>query len=732
MASGAWEWGGANSWSAGRLEFSSSSNGSSANSSNVTVRLYARRVDGGTSYNQNSNGNQFWVRIDGTTYNGSGACTVSGSGWQLVCSATKAVGHNGDGSKQINIAGGGSINGTSFNMNSHSVNVNLDKIPRYASITTWKSTAQTQTSVTFQWGSGDTCDSVQYKIGSGSWVGTSGNTFTVSGLSPGTSYTFYLQIRRKDSGLWTASSGLSVTTVPIASIKNGNGFQFNIGSPVPLTFENYDKNASYLKLCALKSDGTWNNSVLSVNIPVNTASYSLATSSASAVLYSYCPNSNDLAVKIIMGVTINGISHENIYTGTAHVTGSNPVFGTYSYSNTDTALNNVLQNTSYIIQNQGNMQAQISAANKAIAKNSASIIKYAATVKDSKNVVRISREASYSPSASVLIDFGTLGDAGTYTIDIYAIDSRSNISPTISKTFYILEYHKPITTITLTRAGGYGKEIAMTLSSIYSKLMIGSTQKNNSFTVKYRYKQVGTASWSSYTALSGFSSSSASTADTKVTLTKSPLVSLADTQAFNFEFLISDKVNSITQSYLVSEGIPIMIEGANGQVSVGMVPEWSNTAKLQVASDILATDSTGKRKLLLEEIKRINYDLSENLASLNINLQNSINELKGDITEFNNNMKTIIGNTKKIVSGTKVISSTGGTSAPLFTNAQINSLLGVTNSSNANTVCFISNGDGVAQSAHFDGSTYSNGTWYVTFNTKVSASTRVNYLIIRF
>ena len=87
---------------------------------------------------------------------------------------------------------------------------------------------------------------------------------------------------------------------------------------------------------------------------------------------------------------------------------------------------------------------------------------------------------------------------------------------------------------------------------------------------------------------------------------------------------------------------------------------------------------------------------------------------------------------EKLIAGTKVVKMSGKTSCPIFTNAEINSLLGVTNSSNANTAVLFSNGDANATSAHFS-SSYQSGTWYAVFDRQVTATQiRANYLIVKF
>ena len=88
-------------------------------------------------------------------------------------------------------------------------------------------------------------------------------------------------------------------------------------------------------------------------------------------------------------------------------------------------------------------------------------------------------------------------------------------------------------------------------------------------------------------------------------------------------------------------------------------------------------------------------------------------------------------NVHRMTAGTKVLTAgKTGTSRQLFSNSEINSLLGVSNSSNGNTAIAVSNGDGAATGVHVEGCTYQNGAWHVVFNTNIgSVPIRINYII---
>lgn len=90
------------------------------------------------------------------------------------------------------------------------------------------------------------------------------------------------------------------------------------------------------------------------------------------------------------------------------------------------------------------------------------------------------------------------------------------------------------------------------------------------------------------------------------------------------------------------------------------------------------------------------------------------------------------GNVHRMTAGTKVLTAgKTGTSRQLFSNSEINSLLGVSNSSNGNTAVMVSNGDGAATGVHVEGCTYQNGAWHTVFNANIgSVPIRINYIII--
>ena len=124
---------GASGYLQGRIVWSSSSNGSVANSSNVSATLQVHRTNSATTTGTWTGA----LNINGDERGWSWYGSIS-NGWVSVYSFTTTVGHNNDGTKVCYI--GGSVRGPagtslSGNVSSGGANVGLDTIPRYATMT---------------------------------------------------------------------------------------------------------------------------------------------------------------------------------------------------------------------------------------------------------------------------------------------------------------------------------------------------------------------------------------------------------------------------------------------------------------------------------------------------------------------------------------------------------------------------------------------------------------------
>lgn len=642
MASGSWTFGTRNSYIQGKVNWSSSSNGSSANSSNISVSVYFRRTNSG--YTSSGKVNTYCVINGGSQKNETGF-SVSMSNpntWTLVYAKNWTVGHNSDGSKQINIRVWGNGN---FSIGSYDTNktVTLDKIPRYTSIKTWSVTEVGKTYAKMNWGTSNTVDwvrvylndSSQWTDNPGSVNGTSGSFVytgaassgasipSVSTLKPGTAYKLKCWVKRKDSQLSTTSSNIEFTTSPVAMISNlSDGFSYNIGDNLIINFSNSSINKSWLSLEIENTSGVFEE-ILKTDEAIQSDSYTWLLSNYASTLFSKLSTRNSAKCKIKCGTTIveNGqtISYvANEITGTINVinsdSNSNPIFSDFNYGNEDPVTQKILGNSAYMMQNCGSMVIRIPTNKMAVAKNGASIVKYVIQV---RGVEYTDYERSAS-SSEISINCGSYYITGKGTISIYAVDSRGNTSQTVSKTFTVLPYSIPnFSTLNLKRLNDYEAEIVLDFKARLSSLNVGGIEKNMIHKVGYRYTDISSNYPSSFTNING---ASASTANSNITLSfaqntsdntfgitgvgSSKLI-LDNNKSYKFQFYLQDSYTTVYYESIIEQGLPIMFIGDNNQVSFGMIPDIERTEKLQVGSDIMATDSQGNRVGVLDLISKL-------------------------------------------------------------------------------------------------------------------------------
>lgn len=110
------------------------------------------------------------------------------------------------------------------------LNTTISCVGAYANITSFTVSKRDATSLTVNWGADVTCDALQYAINDGNWVGASGTSFVVSGLSPNTGYNIKIQVRRQDSQQWTASGNYWQSTyrLPTQTINWTNENQIRV------------------------------------------------------------------------------------------------------------------------------------------------------------------------------------------------------------------------------------------------------------------------------------------------------------------------------------------------------------------------------------------------------------------------------------------------------------------------------------------------------------------------
>lgn len=219
----------------GRVVWESVSHGPVANNSYVAGHLQVRRNDGYSTKGTWTGA----MNIGGVVNTFSKASTSVGSDWVTMLEFyVDPVAHNSDGSGSCYIEAycngpsGTSMAGESV---SGSQWVGLDKIPRYANLTSYSVKSRTIDTITLQFSADSTLDWAQYMEEGYGWADLP-NDCTIRNLSPNTTYKIKIRVRRADSQLWTESGYISASTHDIGKISILNNFEH--GNDVKLTITN--------------------------------------------------------------------------------------------------------------------------------------------------------------------------------------------------------------------------------------------------------------------------------------------------------------------------------------------------------------------------------------------------------------------------------------------------------------------------------------------------------------
>jgi hypothetical protein len=533
--------------------------------------VYAKKltINGSTVYEQagtSGNGRSFY---DGTVLT-SGDITINSSN------------DAGDGTLSISFeAGVGQYPSTNC---SGSNSWSLDRIPRYLSINTFEIQSRTVNSVVVKWATSNPRDNTQYILNNGSETGSAtygesvasdskSGTFNIKDLSPNTTYKLKIKIRRTDSQLWTTSNEITFTTYDIAKLTEAP--DVNIGSAHTIKWTNPSGASISLKLC--KTDGT----TLVYNVGTVTGTSKSVTPTA-ADIYALIPNDNSIKLRYVITTTANSTSYTNIKDCTFKVTNSNPTFSNFTYQDTDSTTVALTGNNQIIVNNYSNIQATISTANKAVAKNSATMKSYKLAC-GTKNVSK-----DYSSSADVNL---SINDVDSATITVYATDSRGN-STSIAKTATFKNYSDlAITKLTATRQqNGVGSAVLLEFEGTYWNNSFGSVTNAIQQCI-YKYKLASSSTWITGETQLSYSASNGTFSGSMLIKGDLGTDGFNVANAYNIRLQMADKLVTKAVDITLPSGAPGLAIAKQG-LAIKQKYDTSLGGALQVNGIIYALDST--------------------------------------------------------------------------------------------------------------------------------------------
>ena len=469
-----------------RINWSSGSNGSSANTSNVYVDLYARKGKYTTSGTWTG-----LINLDGSESSYSKYASI-GKDWVHLHSYSKVVSHNSDGSKDcwigaiVNGPSGTSAGGYSIN---YGESKTLDKIPRYGTANQ-SLASRTETSITMNWSSDNTVDYIWYSIDNGSnWTGinvtdgTSGS-YTIYNLTAKTTYNIKTRIRRKDSQLTTDSSNLPVTTLSYPYIESVN--DITVGDKLTIKLYNPLKRTVYVSFVDIEEFPD----VETTGTEVSGYNDEFSRD----VFYKYCGQFIPQQTQVVL-VDTNGYNLNNKFFNININEEANngevkPTFNDFEIQDSNSKTLSLTNNPSTLILNYSIPKGVISTANKAIANKYGEMSKYKMIVGEQEPV-----ETAYNTGTVELV---ALQPLTTKEITMYAIDNRG-FSKGVTKNATLIDYTIPTLNLLeakLTRSNNnVGDQVTLSFDGTYWNKNFGA--KENSITkLTYRFKKTDSSEWS--------------------------------------------------------------------------------------------------------------------------------------------------------------------------------------------------------------------------------------------
>ena len=341
----------------------------------------------------------------------------------------------------------------------------------------------------------------------------------------------------------SASGSMNLTKIARYPVLNSGSNFTDEGNPT-LKFTNYGVFNVRVKL-----EAGGNNQLITRDISKTATSYTFnLTETERDKLRALCPNSNSLSVtETVCAMNGNTELSSSYKSYTMTIVNGNPTFSNFTYKDTNTTVTNVIGTDQALVKGVSTLQATISATNKMTTKKKATAKNYVATI-DDKNVSK-----NYSTS-DIVFDLGKINSAGTKRLNIRAYDSRNN-SALAYKDITVYDYNAPVLNITSTRLNNFENQTTLTVEGSISSLKVNNVEKNALQSVKYRYREAG-GSWNNYVTLTP-------TVDVNKFTCPDVILSLDNTNAYEFEVVVTDKLSSTTKNSSVDVGKSIFTISSN-------------------------------------------------------------------------------------------------------------------------------------------------------------------------
>nr|DAV87589.1 MAG TPA: protein of unknown function DUF859 [Caudoviricetes sp.] len=491
-------------------------------------------------------------------------------------SGTISVAHDSNGTKSINV--GFSTRVYVYGPQEYGGTMVLSNIDRTAPTVSFSVSNITAGGFKISATSSATSDVWQYSTNNGtSWTQfstTSGTTasYTLTGLSPNTSYNVKVRARKKSNQVYGTSGSTSVKTLGGAVVNSVTNVTADAAA-VSFVLNVTVYEASYTNTVILKNGSTTYLTISGLSWSKGTANRtvtltadqrtSLLTSMASIKSFT-----GTFEVTTFNGTTQVGSASSKTATVTTTPANSGPVLSGFTYEDSYSTTYNITGNNQLFIQGYSTLKVT---PGTATAYNGASITNYTATCNG----------VSASNTTGAAISVGKVTKSGNVSVVLTVTDSRG-YTASVTKTISVLAYAKPkVSALTLRRTNDIESEMQLSFNGSISPITVSSTQKNALLYVRYQYKLTSDTSYGSYVSILP----SVTQNGTSYSYSNVELCSLDSNSSYDFHLQIRDKLNSLTSIdlyYVVPQGTPLLAL-RKGKVGINTpAPE----AALHVVGDV--------------------------------------------------------------------------------------------------------------------------------------------------
>lgn len=468
-------------------------------------------------------------------------------------SGTIVVPHNSNGSKTVTIVFSTRV--YIYGSTDYGGTMDLTAIDRTAPTVSFSVSNITANSFKISATSSATADEWDYSLDDGitgttfSTTAATSASVTVTGLTPNTSYDVRVSVRKKSNQVYGETSTTTVKTLGGSVLNSVNTVTADAASvSIVLNATVYD--ASYTHTLDLIYGGTTHLSITGISgWAKGTANRTITLTAAQrttllSTMASIKSFDMSFALNTYSGTTQIGDTSSKTATVQTTETNSGPTMGAFSYADSRSATVAITGNDQYFIQSYSYLQVT---PEQATAKNSASIVKYAATC----NGVTVSN------TTGAALSLGAVTKSGSLSVVVTATDSRGyTVSST--QTITVLAYKSPtVSEISLRRTNDIEAEMQLIFKGSISSIKPSTTENNSLLNIQYRYKLTSEDAYGSYTSIL----SATTVSGTSFSFSDLELCALDANSSYDFHLRITDQLNSLSALnlyYIIPQGTPLV------------------------------------------------------------------------------------------------------------------------------------------------------------------------------